>query len=181
MKNQFFKSKMIVLVTLLGLSANMISCKKIQELLTFSIANDCNITINSTSPVNLPFNITSPDVKTNSSQEFENNKTQANLVKDVRLKSLQLTITNPITQSFSFLKSIHIYISSASSSEIELASLDNIPATATTIILTPTQAKLDNYIKASSYNLRTEVVTREILTQNVDIKIQSKFYITANL
>ena len=159
----------------------LVSCDKIASLLTFSISNESSFTVNSTSPVNIPFNIATPDVATNSSQEFENNKTHANLVKNIQLSKLELTVTSPDNKKFSFLKSIHIYISTNGSNETELAWLDNIPADAATIDLTTTTAKLDEYIKASSYNLRTSVVTREVVTQNIDIKINSKFQVTANL
>lgn len=131
--------------------------------------------------MNLPFVVSTPDVTTNSSQEFQNNNTKANLVKEIRLQSLKLNITDPSGQTFAFLKSIHIYISTTSSNEIELAYLDNISATTSSIELTPTLAKLDAYVKSSSYNLRTEVVTKQVFTQNVTIHAESKFKVTANL
>ena len=45
-------------------------------------------------------------VTTNSSAEFENNKTKASLVKDVKIRSLKLSITDPSDKTFTFLKSI---------------------------------------------------------------------------
>ena len=180
MKTTTLKNRKILL--LIGyICIGFFSCKKIDDLLTFTISNESNMTVNSTSPVNLPFNVPCPEVTTNSSQQFENNKTSAKYVKDIRLKSLQLNITNPSGQTFAFLKSIHIYISTNSSNEIELAFMDNISSTTNTISLTATQAKLDDYIKAPSYSLRTSVVTRQVPTQNIDIKITSKFNVTANL
>jgi len=157
------------------------ACKKIDKLLTFTISEESNITVNSSTPVNLPFNIPSPNVSTNSSQQFQNNNTSSEHIKDIRLKSLQLTITNPANQTFSFLQSVHIYISTNASNEIELAFLDNITSTANTISLIITPEKLDDYIKSASFNLRTSIVTKQILTQNVDIKIDSKFDVTAKL
>lgn len=173
--------KLLLPLTAILFLSSAISCKKIDQLLTFTIANDCDITINSSSPVNLPFAVSTPDVTTNSSQEFQNNNTKASLVKDIRLQSLKLNITNPSGQTFSFLKSIHIFISTNSSNEIELAYLDNIASNTNSIELTPTQAKLDEYVKSSSYNLRTEVVTKQVLTQNITIHAESKFKVTANL
>lgn len=157
------------------------SCKKLDSLMTFTISNESDFTVNSATPVNVPMNVSSPDVATNSSQEFKNNNANSKMVKDIHLNKLQLSISNPQNQSFSFLKSIHIYISTNSSNEIELAWLDSIPNNTTTIELTPTPAKLDDYIKASSYSLRTSVVTREVPTQDIDIKISSKFKVSANL
>lgn len=159
----------------------LFSCDELEDLFTFKISNESEISIGSSSPANLPFEVATPDVTTNSSQQFENNNSNVNLVKDIRLESLLLTINAPDDQTFSFLKSITIYISTDSSNEIELASLDEIPETATVIELTPTQAKLDEYVKAESYKLRTEVVTRQILTEDVDLTIANTFKVTANL
>ncbi len=181
MKNLLLKNKLVLFLLFFILIGSLVSCKKLDQLLTFTIANESSITIKSSSPVNLPFTIESPNVTTNSSQQFQNNNSSINLIKDIRLKNLQLIITNPSDQSFGFLQSIHIFISTTSSNEIEFASSDNIVATATTISLTSTQAKLDDFIKASSYKLRTEVVTRQFLTKDVEIKIASKFNVTANL
>jgi hypothetical protein len=154
-------------------------CEDLENLLKFNINHKTAFYI-SASPLNSPVEILTPDVTTNSQQQYENNNTHADLVKDVRLQQLKLSITNPDTKTFSFLKSIKIFISSDQNNEIELASLENIPADANTIELIPTQQKLDAYVKASSYNLRTQAVTRETLTESVDIQVDLKFVITAN-
>ncbi|HEY0655814.1 MAG TPA: hypothetical protein VGD65_21915 [Chryseosolibacter sp.] len=154
-------------------------CKDVDDLLTFTISDQVTITVPSSSPFNLPVELATPDVTTNSSQKFANNNTEASLVKDIRLQELTLAIQSPSGKTFSFLKSIHIYISTNSSNEILLASLDNIPTSVTSISLTPTQEKPDVYAKASSYKLRTSIVTRETLTQNVEMKTDLKFRVTA--
>jgi hypothetical protein len=148
--------------------------------LKFTISDHTAITIENTSPLNLPLEIPTPAVTSNSQQQYENNNTQANLVQDVRLKQLQLSITQPEAKTFSFLKSIHVYISSAQNDEIELASLENVESDASVLDLVPTQQKLDAFVKASSYNLRTEITTRETLTQSVDVDVDLKFQVTAN-
>ena len=167
----------------LGLAALTVlgACEKIKDLLNFSIANESSFTVSSTTPINSPYTINTPDVTTNSSQEFENNNTNAKLVKEVKLKSLTLTITNPSQQNFNFLKTIRIYISSTNSNEIELASLESVPAGVSSIVLTPTNSRLDEYIKADKYSLRTEVVTDEVLTHDVSIRCNSVFSVAANL
>lgn len=154
-------------------------CKDVEDLLTFTISDQVTITVPSNSPLNLPVELSTPDVTTNSSQKFANNNTEASLVKDVKLQELTLTIQTPSGKTFSFLKSIQIYISTNSSNEILLAGLDNIPVSVTSVSLTPTQEKLDVYAKASSYKLRTSIVTRETLTQNVEMKTDLKFRVTA--
>ena len=159
----------------------VIACEEVEDLLTFRINDRTSIRVESNaSPISLPFEIPTPDVTSNSQQQYENNNTHASLVKDVKLEQLKLTITSPASKTFSFLKSIRIFISSDQYNEIELAASGEIPSAASTIDMVPTKEKLDTYIRASSYNLRTEVITDETLTESVDIQVDLKFLVTAD-
>jgi hypothetical protein len=80
----------------------IISCSVVDQLLTFTISNQTTFKIPSTFPVGTAVPIPTTDITTNSSAEFENNNTKANLVKDVRLKELTVTITDPANKTFSF-------------------------------------------------------------------------------
>jgi hypothetical protein len=163
----------------LALLVSLAGCHKIEHLLTFYISYQTSFRVENTVPLNLPVDIGTPDVTTNSTQQFQNNNTSASLVKDIRLDQVRLTVTNPAGKNFSFLKSVHVYISTSSTDEKELAWRDDIPTDATVVDLQPTQDKLDTYVKASSYKLRTKVVTRETLSQPVDVQVDLKFKVTA--
>jgi len=156
------------------------SCEVVDRLLTFNISNSVTFTINSGVPIDSPLDVPTPDVTTNSSTEFYNNNTSAVLVKDVKLQQLKLSITNPEDKTFSFLKSVHLYISTNADDEIELAFLDNISSTTNSISLICTTQKLDNYIKSSSYRIRTSITTKETLHQETSMKAGMKFKITAD-
>lgn len=167
--------------TIISLFALFIfSCSVVDNLLTFNVSTQTTFKIASGFPLNIATEIITPDVTTNSSAEFQNNNTKADLVKDVKLKELNLTITDPTDKTFSFLKSIHLYISTDANDEIELAYLDNINASTNTISLTPTSAKLDKYIKATSYKIRAKAVIKETLTQDITVKSDMKFRVTAD-
>lgn len=172
------KSKLVALTLLLFVFLS--SCDAIDDLLSFTISNETSIKIKSTSPINLPSEIITPDVTTNSSAEFKNNKTKAELVKDVKIRSLKLSISDPSDKNFTFLKSIHLYISTTDSDEIELAYQDNINSTSNTIDLICTDARLDRYIKADKYKIRTQVILKETLTKDVTVKADMKFKVTAD-
>ncbi|CAA9197744.1 hypothetical protein [Flavobacterium bizetiae] len=172
------KSKLVALSLLLFVFLS--SCDAIDDLLSFTISNETSIKIKSTSPINLPSEIITPDVTTNSSAEFKNNKTKAELVKDVKIRSLKLSISDPSDKNFTFLKSIHLYISTTDSDEIELAYQDNINSTSNTIDLICTDARLDRYIKADKYKIRTQVTLKETLTKDVTVKADMKFRVTAD-
>lgn len=172
------KSKLIALSLFLALFIS--SCDAVDDLLTFNISNQTSITIENSSPINLPSEIITPEVTTNSSAEFKNNNTDTDRVKDVKLKSLQLIIENPEDKTFTFLKSIHLYISTTDSDEIELAYQDNINSTSNRLDLICTDKKLDQYIKGDSYKIRTQVTMKESLTQDVTIKADMTFRVTAD-
>ena len=167
---------------ILLLSISVSSCKKVKDsLLTFTILNASEFTIPSSSALNLPLTFNSPDVKTSSSETFSNSGTSADKVKDVKLQSLKLTITSPSGKTFSFLKSVKIYISGGSLPEKLLASKENITDdVGSELTLDTSSEKLDDYIKLSSYSLRYEIVTDQTLTQDVNIGAISTFKITAD-
>lgn len=174
------KTKKITIIAMTILSLFTVSCNEVDELLSFTISDETTFTINKGLLIDTPFDAATPDVVTNSSAEFKNNNTDISLVKDVTLKEIKLNITNPADKTFSFLKSVHLYISTNTDDEIELAFLDNINTTANTINLTCTSQKLDKYIKSSNYKIRTSVTTRETFDQDIDVKAYIAFRITAD-
>jgi hypothetical protein len=154
-------------------------CKKLQELLTFEVSNSENIKIPASSIISVPI-IAPVPVTVNSQESFENNNTKANLVKDVTLKNLTLTITDPATENFNFLKTIKIFIGTGQDDKVLLASLDNVPTGVSTIQLISGNSKLDKYIKASSYTLYTEVTLRSNVANELTVRADSKFKVTAD-
>ncbi len=171
------KTKVILSVLLIG-TVLTFSCKK---LLTFDISDSTTTTVDANIlPFQLPVEIPTPDITTNSESEFAQNNTNVDLVKEIILKKLQLTITSPSGKTFSFLKSIEIYISADGESETKLAWNDNVESNANSIELETTKEALDKYVKKDKYKLRTKVVTKETLTQSVDIKIDFTFQVTAD-
>jgi len=154
-------------------------CKKVAELLTFEISDSQDIKIPASSVINVPF-ISPVPVTMNSQQSFQNNKTSANLVKDVRLTKLTLTISDPATENFNFLQSIKIYIGTNDSDKVLLASQDNVPTGVSTIELVSSNTQLDKYIKASSYTLYTEVALRSSVAEQITVRADSKFRVTAD-
>ena len=156
-----------------------ISCKKLSQLLTFEISNSEEIRIPATTVLNVPI-ISPVPVTVNSQESFENNKTKASLVKEVILKKLTLTITNPSTETFNFLKSIRIFIGTDQNDKVLLASLDNVPMNVSSIDLVSANSKLDKYLKASEYTLYTEVALRSGVSNDLKIRADSRFQVTAD-
>jgi hypothetical protein len=172
------KTKKHLAVAIFGLL--VISCSVVDQLLTFSLDNQVSFTIPAGFPVNTPIELLTPSISSNSSTVFENNDTRAELVKEVKLKEFKLTITNPTDKTFSFLKSVHMYISTNDTDEIELAYLDNITSTSNTLNLTCTTQKLDKYVKSPTFRIRAKAETKETISANISVKADMKFQVTAD-
>jgi hypothetical protein len=172
------KTKKNLAIAIFGLL--VISCSVVDQLLTFSLDNQVSFTVPAGFPVNTPVELLTPSISSNSTTVFENNDTRAELVKEVKLKEFKLTITNPSGKTFSFLKSVRMYISTNDTDEIELAYLDNITSTSNTLNLTCTTQKLDKYVKSPTFRLRAKAETKETVSANVSITADMKFQVTAD-
>ena len=158
------------------------SCEELRELLSFDIKHSQTFT--------MPAQLVLPGadlpgsplaVPTNSEESFKNNNTRAELVKDVTLRKLVLIIQDPATEDFGFLKDVEIFIDADDAEEVRLAYLHDIPASAgDTLELNATNAKLDTYIKTPSFSLRTRATVDEAITQDVTIKTDMTFKVTAD-
>ena len=63
---------------------------------------------------------------------------------------------------------------------MRLAFLDQVPRGVNSIELTSTNAKLDAYLKSSSYTLTTKVQTSQALSRDITIKCDTRFKVTAD-
>ncbi|NVO32604.1 hypothetical protein [Hymenobacter lapidiphilus] len=170
--------KILFLLPLLGFLI-FSGCKKINELLTFEISDSQNIKIPASGLVTPPF-VSPIAVPVRSEENFKNNNTRADLVKDVSLTKLTLTITDPAAENFNFLRSIKISIGTDQNDKVPLASLDDVPMGVSSIELKSSNTKLDKYLKAQSYTLYTEVTLRGNVARELTLRSDSKFKVTAD-
>ena len=157
-------------------------CKKLDQLTQFNVKYESSVTIPATAALNLPFDLFTPDITTNSEQEFSVNNTGKNLIDEINLKSMELQITNPGDGDFSFLKSVEIFIKAEGLDEIKIASKDNIDVnTGNTIQLDTSDDNLKEYIMKDSFSLRVQTVTDKVIDQDYDVKITSTFHVNAKI
>lgn len=158
------------------------SCEKIRRLTEFNVDYETSLIIPSSIGINLPFNIISPDIETNSKSTFEVNDTKKEYVKSIFLTNLDLSLTSPAYANFNFLKSIKIFISAEGLPEILLASKENINQSSDRQIkLDIENADFKDYIIKDKFSLRLHTVTREIITSDHEIKVNSIFNVRAKL
>ncbi|TNE55058.1 MAG: hypothetical protein EP338_04925 [Bacteroidetes bacterium] len=169
-----------LLVSVILLS--LVACKKVDKLTQFNMKYDEVVSIPSSTGVDLPFNILSPDITTNSESTFASEDTRKDLIEQIILTNLELSVVSPSSEDFSFLKSISVFISAEGLPETKIAYQENIPDNAgSTLSLTTTNADLKEYIKQDFYSLRVNATTDEFLAEEHRINVHSVFFVDAKL
>ncbi|MFD1467711.1 hypothetical protein ACFQ48_05715 [Hymenobacter caeli] len=164
-------------------------CKKILGLIHFTVSDTQSFTVPSaypfgTAPGAVPTTLPAVTVNSTATTTYANNNTKAQYVQDVTLQQLTLTATSPAGQTFDIVQSVQLFISSdaAGTNKVLLASQDQVPAGATSIQLNPApDTKLDMYLQGSSYALTSVVKLKQQPSQDVVIRVDSKFNVAASL
>ena len=158
------------------------SCKKIDQFTQFNMDFNNEIIIPSSTGINLPINLLTPEVETNSESTFELNDTRKELIEEIRLTSLILTLNAPNNADFSFLESISVYMNAQDLPEVEIAWEDNVPENAgNQISLNVSNEDFKDYIKKDEFSLRVNTITDEILTSDHQIDIATSYFIDAKI
>ena len=174
-------NKLLLLALLVGI-ISFSSCEKLDEFTQFELTYTSSITVENGFSLNLPLDILTPEMTTNAESEFAVNDTRKDLVEEILLTELNLKVTAPDEQRLDFLNSIHVYINADGLSELEIAFKDPVPEdVGDTLTLDINENNLREYIIKDSFTLRVEVVTDQITGNDVDIDIESTFFVDAKL
>ena len=158
------------------------ACKDLEKLTEFDMNYSSSVTIKKSTGLDLPVTLFTPDMETNAESEFAVNDTRKDMVEEIVLTGLDMTITSPSGQTFSFLKSIEVYIDAEDLPEVQVAYQSNVSESAgNKLSLETTGQDLKAYIIKDKFNLRVETVTDEALSRDTDIKIDSRFFVNARV
>ncbi|WP_424003048.1 hypothetical protein [Maribacter sp. IgM3_T14_3] len=158
------------------------ACDKLDELTKFDMEYSQRATIPSTTGINLPFDVFTPEMETNSESTFAVNDTRKDLIEEIRLTKLELVMISPDGADFSFLNSIEVYISADGFEEIRIASLDEVPEDAGSVIaLDTSDTDLKEYIKSDEFSLRLNTVTDELMSTDHELEVNSTFFVDAKI
>ncbi|MFT5859702.1 MAG: hypothetical protein ACI865_001806 [Flavobacteriaceae bacterium] len=168
------------LVSLFALSFLLAGCKK--KLTEFYIDYTSELVIQSSIGQALPFSVYTPQVVTNSEFKFESNNTNKKKIDRIILSDMVLTITSPSGETFSFLNSIELFISSPDHTEKKVAFKENISSSIGAVITCDLlDLELQEFIMDDSFTIRMKVVTDETLPNDVYIDAYTRFFVKAKL
>ena len=173
--------KNLILLSFFGL-ATIMSCEQLAELTQFEIDYNESVVIPSTTGIDLPVDIITPDIPTNSESQFAGNGTSKDLIEEIVLRQLDLTLTAPSNGDFGFLKSIEIYISAEGLNEERIAWNENVsPTVGNYLELETSNTDLKAYIIKDSFSLRVSTVTDELITADQEIDIRTVLFVDAKV
>lgn len=169
-------------ILLFGLVWAWQSCQKIDRLTQFDLTYHSEVTIPASIPLNVPFDIVTPEITTNTEEDFENHQTHKDLIEEISLKEVELTITDPAGADFDFLNSIEIYIETDDLPAKKIAWKENIPENgARRLRLETSSDDIKEYLLADSFKLKIKTKTDRVLTQDVTIDIKTVFHVDAKI
>lgn len=157
-------------------------CEALDKLTQFDIPYETQITIPGTPSIDLPLDIPTPNIETNIGDIFANQNTDAELIEEVSLKEMMMTITMPDSQTFEFLKSIEIFISADGLEEQRIAFMDSIPADiGQELLLEATGVNLKEYVLGTNYTMRISAPLNSLVPEDTDVKINLIFHVDAKI
>lgn len=158
----------------------LFGCKK--KLTQFYVDYNSSVVIPSTFGQLVPFSVYTPEMETNSEAEFQSNNTRKDKIEEIKLDQLVLRIISPQNETFSFLNSIEVYISSPNVAEKKVAYRESIPSDiGQQLVCEIVDTELQDYIKDDTFTIRLRTVTDETIPNDVEVNVYSKFWVDAKL
>lgn len=160
------------------------ACEVINKLTQFDIPYTTTFTIPATplSGLGVPINLATPPVRNDNEQKYKSNNTAVNMIEEVSLKELELTILNPAGEDFSFLEEAEVFIKADGLPEVSIASKNPVPATADgKLVFDVSGANLKEYIQAQEFTLRVSTVLDEVISVDHEIEVRTLFAVDAKI
>lgn len=173
--------KLLLLLPLALAIVTLTKCKKIDELTTFRMSYDSQVTVPANGVINLPLDILTPDITTNYQQQFSANDTRSDLVNEINIDGITITVKSPANQNLDFLKSINVYIAAEGMAEKEIASKNDIPDGLSSLSLDYVSDNLKDYLTKDKIKLRVKTVTDKALTNDTELNIKTDFKVKAKI
>lgn len=173
--------KIAAISLLLLISFGAYSCKELDEFTKFNLDYTAKVTVPSTSVVNLPIDLLTPDITTNYEDQFSNNDTRTDLVEEINLTAMDITAKVPQGSNLDFLKSIEVFISADGLDEIEIASKKDIPDGLTKLDLDYSGVNLKDYVTKNTIKLRVKTVTDKAIGQDRELEVFTRFRVNAKI
>jgi len=163
-----------LLFTLFATVVVLSGCGTVQSVIKSSFPYTASLVIPASSAKNITLSASSI---AGSFDESVGNINGNQYIKDIRINSARLIATNPRDQSMGMFKSVKIFVSTANSGEVMVASRNDVAEhIGSELVLDIDNSRfVDKYIKGNVVKVRMEYVLREKLGTDVSVKTSLSF------
>lgn len=164
----------------------LFQCKKGEEIVDrlthYSFTTDYVVKVPPSPVTPFPVTILTPEIETSSDVAFDENHTRADLVEQIILRELSLTVQSPSGGKLSFLKSVDIHAMAEGLPEVRVAYKDLVPAdVGSSLNLDVTGVELKEYFTKEKYTLRITVTTDEAVPEEYGVNAHGVFFVDAKI
>lgn len=170
-----------LLVILACGAASMASCSELETLRAhFKMNHTAEITIMGFRQPETPFDLKLLPVTILSEVQFNDKNVRS--VREIYIEKASVRVKSPTGRDLSFLRSLHVFIVQDGLPARLLAFQDSIDHEAGRAIDLETSSEdFSEYIKNEGYTLQFQTVTDDVISDDIDLTVESRYLIVAEL
>lgn len=163
------------------LMVSLLACKQLDKLTMFNLNYSYDFVIPQTPASDIPIDLVSPELETNTEEEFAFHNTNKDLVEEIKLTRLDIQLKD-LTQNFAFVHSVKVYLKADGLPDILVAWETEVPDDVGALLrLQVTNQDLAPYLKKEKMALRLQTLTDEPIKEDLPVKVSSTFHVDAKI
>ena len=172
------KTSLLILIAIFFVS----SCDWLSELTQFDLPYETSFSVPLIVASDSTLNIETPSINTGITDAVAQYNTGLDLIEEISLTSMTLTLSSPAGGDFGFLSTIEIFINATGQDELELAFDTNVAADAGAVLeLETSTMDLQDYIKSDNFSLRFSIGTDETVLEEQEITMNMIMHVDAQV
>jgi len=158
------------------------SCKKVDKTVSFDVSYQTDFIIDASIPLHTETTLNVDPVSTNISDVLDSKDSSVDLINQMKLTKIKLTITNPATQNFDFLSDSELYLKASGLPNIRIAWKNNMTNNlGNSIELILLSDDIKSYLKEDNVTFSLKIIKDEVTTQDVNIQADIFIKVEADL
>jgi len=162
------------------LLTGLFSCQKAKDDINkatefdMSYSVDVPVPSNPNYTVTTPIDVSTPEISTGSAGRFTSENTTKDLITEIKLTKFNISNASG---NLNFLKSISIYLKTASKGETLVAVKSTIPANATSVTADLQDVNIKDYISSDKMQFRLNLTITSGLSSDQNLKIEQTLHV----
>lgn len=172
------KTSLFILIAIFFLS----SCDFLSEFTKFDLPYETSFTVPLIVASDSTLSIETPSINTGIADAVSQYNTGLDLIEEIKLTSMTLTLASPMGGDFGWLSTIEIFINATGQEELALAFDTSVADDAGAVLeLETATADLQEYIKLDDFGLRFSIGTDETVLEEQEVTLNMVMHVDAKI